>query len=781
MAINGKTGVLIQNVKLFIEGIQIPYESISISQGVGSLPSASIAVPPQAGLMDIARFYQPKVHIFFEENTGEPAVGLTQDQLKIREKLIFSGHIRGVSYAKSTSGSGHLSINFDCVHKNYLVSECLLDFTGWIKDDTDVSSGNAVKIALANSQAAIIEALQGIDEIGPVDEVSIENPMGKTNVLPEKFGKYVSRYIGLPGVLLNYWNQINRAALEKSVSMYPQAFAKMYKPLLEDGLQFFQRVGGHKVVEYANQNGKQDPCLKQGASSGKSIMIPPSNTLYIQTAIQTSITVASLENFLSASGEITNLLAVFTSFYESIDYEMITLACPAEVPLYGPEVSAVKSKVKLSKTAKANSVAETAAIETIIKPKTPFYFAPTCNVIFPYMYESINVNYDEANIPTRIDMINRESPQGTGLGTHIRAPHSVRDAIAKAAISVGNETVRDLMHTMASSYGAIGVYEQGRGVKIEYNALPRWLSYLSNSHYSVDGAKAAYYPDEGSDAYAALQELQAGWVKRYPDKKDISMCPWTKEAGIAPHQRILFISVDYYFSMMFARSKAGSVQCLFNPYIVPGYPMDILERNPVLPSFHAMCTSVTHNFTSSSISTSVSFVAASTYSELANYYMPFILPALQVALRLAKNPTLVNSDAEAQEMADSFYHEVLGVGAAIPERIYDFDKTGMVKPIKKDATGKWISGNGESVTAENGGEVNPALTFQGNMELVSRPIENRKLYEERFGIKFVDLAPENYSPTHIEYTDSIKSSSTQLEIGASQFLTYNTKFGEKIV
>jgi len=108
-------------------------------------------------------------------------------------------------------------------------------------------------------------------------------------------------------------------------------------------------------------------------------MIPPSNTLYIQTAIQTAITVASLENFLSASGEITNLMAVFSSFYESIDYEMITLACPAEVPLYGQEASSVASKVKLSKVAKANTTTETSAIETIIKPKTPFYFSPTCN------------------------------------------------------------------------------------------------------------------------------------------------------------------------------------------------------------------------------------------------------------------------------------------------------------------------------------------------------------------------------------------------------------------
>jgi hypothetical protein len=786
----GKTDVIIQSVKLYIEGVQVPFESININQGVGGLPTANISIPPMAGLMDIARFYQPKVHIFFTENIG-PMAEQTLAAAKARDKLLFTGHIQSVSYAKSTAGTGSVSINFSCGHKNVLITECLIDFTGWIKSETEVSQTGALKNGFGNSQAAIIEALQGIDFVGPDQEITKNNLEGLTNVLPVKFAKYTSRYLGMPGVLANYWNQLNRSAYNTNTVSINESFIKLYKPLIEDGLKFFDRIGGHAVIERDNQAGKINPCPEKGEQSRSTILIPPSNRLFLQSSVQAQMTYESLQNYLQATGEITNLYSIFQTFYDSVDYEMITLASPAEVLLYDQEVAAETLAVTAILSPKGvgtagakeqvstNNSSETAAIETIIKPKTPFYFAPTCNVLFPGMYDAISVSYDESNIPTRVDMINHEMPQGTAWGTHFRSPHSVRAAIADAVKANTPEAARNLFSTIASSWGATSVYEQGRGIKIEYNVFPRWLAMISNSTYDPSPEKSQAYPEQGTEAWNALQDLQAGWLKRYPLAKDLSMCPWAKEASISAHHRILFASADYYFSMLYARSKAGTVQCVFNPYIIPGYPMDILEKSPVLPSFHAMCTSVTHNITSGSISTQVSFAAASTYSELANYYMPFILPALQISLKLAKNPTLVGSDPEAQEIADAFYHNVLGVGAAIPENIYDFE-TGLAKPIDMDPNGVWIPGSADSRTDFNGGELNRALSYEGNMELVSRPIENRNLYETRFGVKFIDLDPENYSPTVIKYVPPVATAADQLEIGASQFLNYKTKYGAEI-
>ena len=612
--------------------------------------------------------------------------------------------------------------------------------------------------------------MAGITSIGPVGEVdpTTSSDTWKTSVLPQKFKQFGSRFVGMPGVMTNFWNQLSRAAYIKNVQKYHEGFIKMYKPLIEDGLLFFNRISGHSLIELANQTNKTDYCPQPGVNNN-TILVPPNNR-----------TISSLSSFLQASGEITNIYEIFNSFYETMDYEILTLASPAEVPLSSEAQAYLDTTISISEVL-TNTSTTTSAVETIIKPKIPFYFSPTCNVIYPEMYSGISVSYDESNIPTRVDMVNHEMPQSDAWGTHFRSPASVRSAIAAANISLNPSNPNNLFSTIASSSGAIGLYEQGRGVKIEYNAFPRWLSYLSNSQFGT--AKDQDYPDANTDpvSYQALQDLQAGWVKRYPNTKDLNMCPWAKESGISAHSRILFSAADYYYSMVYARSKAGSLDCLFNPHIVPGYPMDILEDNPTLPSFHAMCVAVTHNFTASSISTQVSFTAAMTYSELANYYIPFINPTLQVILNLAKNPTLVDSTnssdfTNAVETAHTFYQDVLGVTAAVPQQIYDFS-TGKTLPVKIGADSRLTAGTSGSSLDRNGGELNPNLSYEGNLSLTYRPIESRGSVQTRFGIKFIDLKQENYNPTAITYSDSILTTAAQLEIGQSQFLTYNKKFG----
>ena len=124
---------IFQEFKLYIEGIQVPFNNINISQAINALPSASISIPPIAGLMDIARFYQPKVHVFFSERSIVNKNGT--DQLVTEEKVLFTGHIAAAHYSKSKDGSGGMSISFECVHRYNLINECLIDYCGAIKPD----------------------------------------------------------------------------------------------------------------------------------------------------------------------------------------------------------------------------------------------------------------------------------------------------------------------------------------------------------------------------------------------------------------------------------------------------------------------------------------------------------------------------------------------------------------------------------------------------------------------------------------------------------------------
>lgn len=789
------TDTIFQNIKLYIEGVEVPFSYISITSGIGGLPQAQITIPPQAGLMDISRFYQPKVHIFFEDRLNDYD-DKDPDDRKRRDKLLFSGIIARPIYSKSKDVASSLGVSFECVHRYNLINEMLIDYTGWLNADPLNSNAQeaAIKADTANSNATIIEALSGICDPDKVkgEEISKENPDGMTNILPFRFSKLYTRLLGMPGVLINFWNQMKRSAYNRQMRQgdlyYSEAFVRIYQPLIEDGLKFFDRLGGHFPIEAMVQADEHrvDPCPDTPNKKEK-IVVPPSRQLFLTSSVQAEMTISNIASYLQNSGEVTTIYQMFSNFFDSIDYEIVTLASPAEVAVRS---NTVDGDSAAEFAAAEGTKSETFALDTIVKPKLPFYFSPTCNVLFPGMYSSINVSYDDIGVPTRINLKNMEGPGEQGFNTNFRAPASVREAIAKKVAGVNgvpgyNPDQRySLLATTGQSYGAIGLYEQGRGIKQETMHIPKWLAHFSQSTTGGHQPVQDTPPDAKKEAAKneALRQLSAGWSTRYPGDPMKTLNPYSVvDSNLSSHHRMLFSAADYYYTQVFARSKAGTVSCPFNPFIVPGYPMDILEANPTYPSFHAMCSSVTHSFSAESCGTSVQFVAPMTYTELANYYIPFVSPMLQVALGLAENPTMVNPDEAARKTAEEFYAYTLGTPYVSPDQLMDFS-TMQVKPQKWDSgSAKWVYGSNQSIRdSSNGGERNPMFSYEGNLSLVYRDIETRKEVEDRFALNFIDFNPGNYGPTVVRYRDKQLDNATKYEIGRSQFLTYDTYFGAEI-
>lgn len=800
MTTKSYTDNVFTEVKLFVEGVQLPFMHISITSGIGGLPSANITVPAQSALLELASNYSPKVLITFKDryeayNPDDPVERADKD------KVLFSGIITQTSYQKSKNYSGSVGISFSCSHRYSLISEMLLDYSGYLNGDPlDSISSGGVPMDTANSTASIIEALSGVlstqDSSAPTEdqEITQDNPRGKTSVIPERYSHLKNRIQGFPGVVFNLWNQIKRSAyfrLEKDKSRnYSEAFIRMYQPLLEDGLQFLDRIGGHYPIESLTQNDmyRVDPCSNT-PNKKPAILIPPITQMFLPSAVQADITVQNIGSYLQNSGEVTSIYGIFTGFFESIEYEILTLASPAEVTIRESDDTSKLSpsdKAELRKTSGVNSE-KTFPLDTIIKPKLPFYFSPTCNVLFPGMYHSISINIDNVNIPTRIKAKNTEGPVGSGFQTNFLAPASIRKAVAMKVSGPGGIDGRaySLVSTTGPSLGAIGLYEQGRGVKLEKRDLPRWLSLLGQSIYGANAPSRDEGNDTSTDAGKArknaLDLLSRGWANRYKDDRDKSLNPYSLEnADINAHHRILFATADYYYTQVFARSKVGRVEGVFNPYIVPGFPMDILEANPTYPSFHAMCTSVTHTITDSSMQTSIDFTAAITYSELANYYIPVSSPMLQVALGLAESPTLISPKDDTKAIADDFYRYTLGVPAAIPDQLVDFSNM-EVNPVSWDSTGtEWVRGSTIPRRGSNGGEMNPMLSVEGNLSLTQRPIESRMDVETRFDVTFIEMSPANYGSVVTKYVPSSLTDETKFEIGVSPWLEYDTYFGDPI-
>ena len=193
--------------------------------------------------------------------------------------------------------------------------------------------------------------------------------------------------------------------------------------------------------------------------------------------------------------------------------------------------------------------------------------------------------------------------------------------------------------------------------------------------------------------------------------------------------------------------------------------MDVMEASPNLPSFHGLCVAVSHNISASGLSTQVSMAAAMTYTEIANYYIPFTNPYLEAILGLAANPTLVNTDdGAALGYANKVYDSTLGVTAVTPETLFNFT-TGHARSTKMS--------NG--MVVGDGGDIFGHSFENDLMTLCKRPIESKAQFASRSDATYIDMIAANYSATGVKYRDPKLSSaeSSKFEIGQSQFLDYS--------
>lgn len=712
-ATNSYTQSVYQEILLFIEGIQVPYQSISVNSRMEGLPTAFISLSPTLGMEDIARYYQPKVHIFYV------------DRFTKKLSLLFAGQIDNVSYSK-TIQSSHKSISYQCTHRYHLLEQINLIYASYTQENTitNANPGDAtVQVNRPSSAYSLLSALRGVSSVG--NGVTASNIKGENNSLPPELSGFLKRLSGVTGVFWNLWSQLKQQSYEHPDMS--QAMTDMYIPLVESGLQLFERLSGHLVIEDRVESTREPMTSSAGVSVGN-VVIPPALKAFLEGGLAADIAIRVLEERGQFSGEVTNLFQMFENFLEGCDYEYVCLASPVETG--------------------------TSAIDMVFKPKTPFYYSPLCNVLLPQMYESLSIEEADGEMPSRLVSTSMIPLNKAGQYLTFRGPPSVREAIAHGG---------DLGSTISYSRDRIGQYEYGRGIKPLSTIMPSWLSYFSS--YKQD------HPDpKGSGIFSSSQvsQLEKGWNDRY-GPVNAKLNPWSSKADVADYMRVLFVTADYKYSQAIASTRLGRVEAYFNPYMIAGYPMDVVDGDSNSPSYHGLCSAVTHSFTPTSMSTSISFVGAMSYDELFNYYVPPNHPWLDGVLNLAASQRIVNNP-DGKTTADQFYEGVLGVKAAAPDDLYDFI-SGKPKPVKLGSSGTLETGSSVSIKGSNGGEINPYLSYVGSLSITKRPIETLDKISSRFTqtfIRFEDMDPNVQTRVFGHATGA----TLLRELGESKFLDY---------
>ena len=812
-ASKNNTDVVHQKFSLFIEGVEVPWEAISITQQYRALPTADIQVPPVSGLLDILRGYEPKVFVFYEDlNYGG-------------DRLLFWGTIKSGSYSLDRE-AGAASINFHCAHKNSVMEQIVLDFGGWVNpvngSMTDPNAAGGSKVSSMNSLSMVVEALKGVSGVAAagqdlvLDIAQDKAAEAPTDKVPEFLAKFEQRLLGIPGVTLNIWNQVKRSCLSDPLGS--MALYKMYIPMLEQGIAYFQRMSGHYVLETRLHSAKTPYCHGDTPSENK-ILTPPCFSNPLISASQSTLAVQSIANAIGFSGELTPLIEVFNLVFQTCEYEVQTLASPAEINISPQDFSEGPDSEGREKV----------AIETVVKPQMPFYYSPTCNVLLPRMYRSINVGQEEGGLPSRVVALHDAHPtDGGGLSTSFKGPASVRQAVAFNA-SLKNPTIGSdgrtrmtlsIQDTLSTNWTLPGRYEWGRGVKTEKIALPWWLSVMSSEQAGHSKSNQETAPEKGTQEYDMLMALAKEWYDRNGkyavEDQNGAMVVVYRGGGnsldpslnyldpnnqdVQAYQRLMFSAMDSEFTKRMLGSRTGMVSALFNPYIIPGYPMEVVNDSPNQPSFHALCTSVTHTLTSRSLETTIGMACVQTYAELSNYYMPPVPPALQAALNMvdyevdvtkrdttaagnlepySKTNGTILQNQRSKATADAFYRSVLGVGAAAPDDLIHF-ASGRAYPVRRQAgilLSETIPDSAHQPAnhhehSKTGRENEDFYSSVGNLRLVARPIETQASISAKFGYTFIPKNPDIYNQAQARYVNPLAASSTFLEPGASMFLDY---------
>lgn len=745
---------------LYIEGVQVPFMAIAITSGASGMPSANIQIPSAPFLMDIAKWYQPKVHVFYFDKRS------TQ---KDQTKLLFSGIISNVTYTKSTESNTNL-IEFSCTHKYSPLSKLQFNYAGFLAPQ---AADNVMNLPTFSSVQSIVEALRGLNPPDPSSAVTYANAQSnRSNMdvatcppyLSSYYGKH--QYSGLPGACVNLWNQIKWQPYVQPDNYL--LFGQIYKPLVQEGLQFFQRMTGHSAIEMILDGDRQNaPC----GSKVYKVVLPPVFHNLVSSAAAVDMAVSHMQSFMQYSGEATDLLSVYTQMLEGVDYDMLFLTSPIKNPYDDP-------------------------IDVVVRPRLPFYYSPSCNVYYPYMYDSLNVSYDEANTPSRLQVLQSENflNNASDVTTlDFRAPADYRLAIAAAAAAGKPKmSLQDTALHLGTTNGAYSVFEQARGAVARRMTMPQWLQYyISDQSIAKDASGSGNIT---ADQQTILDALDVGWQLRWanvsqgqsmpnlvkgspPPSSTDALDPYNPAAaGIQAWESMLFASADYFFTQETAATKAGTLDGPFNPYIIPGYPMDIIDGNPTSPSFHAYCMQVVHTIDGGgSARTTVQFVSAVAYTELSNYFIPIIPPWLAYYTGLAELPSIINNPTAKAFATD--YYNTLGVDVypVAPDDIFDF-ATGLAKPLTRAATGELVQGS-PVPEIQNGRDLNPATNYEGSLFNCFREIESKSDIEAALGVKFMDIIPSATTAENTGYVNPILNQtkgdlSKLMSLGQNQFLTY---------
>ena len=577
------------NYKVYLAGQHAPAMSVTAQQGIFQFSEAKIELFPHKELVNFGEGDRVPVQIFFLDTFSSAT--------EVEYKLMFEGEVKDVMYTRSPSS---ISMSVSAVSPFEILGQIFVSFFSdltnkWYsetKGEISVKDSFNIKSLLGDDLTSNL-ADTGVTLKTTFDKlISTKFLVERSKVLTSSQSyKYMRRpYVLLRNILMDLINGMySQVELRKDISLFLRSFisrksilkSMFASPILED----IDMVNGKKTANLilnAIDNADTIDALVVGISR-------------LMKAIGQSDTVSYWD--------------IITRIYSIIMYEVIMPLCP---PYIKSNILGVPS---------TDETKYTGIMHLLTKPSINFGVPLLSNTIFPCMISSISYTNAHATRPTRfylknpsiIDKLSGRISQGdtekimsflnfsTAVWPRDLEYTSTKDKATDQGTSTTIPTrvtapqTKDLAVNIRKKllWDADGKYHEfftGPIVKMDLQA-PDWVNFIKKYITVVQDEKSSESTDVSN---------------KYLEKVGYDI------------QDILYLYAQNEFEKEGASRHNLAVELKFNPFIVPGFPVAIIDNIQYGSYFLAMPIRVLHHLSNGGAATSVQLTNVISFKDAYN-------------------------------------------------------------------------------------------------------------------------------------------------------------------
>lgn len=236
----------------------------------------------------------------------------------------------------------------------------------------------------------------------------------------------------------------------------------------------------------------------------------------------------------------------------------------------------------------------------VVKPETLFVNAPSCNLMFPNLKSQISYTNPYKEQPTRL--LQTTDPIGEISGQS-GAPFTLTCMMFTEETKLeGEKNGLPKYSTFITSFGDQNKDTSG-------NPAPSALTDKSHPVLNLtafeerNGIRVSNV-NKGADIYLFLKSKQ---TQQSENDENYVMSIGSGVDKLNGIGQTIAALARYELARQRYVTRSGSLECYFNPYIVPGFPMASIETTENGLNIYGYVTNVAHNLTDRSWTTSVTF------------------------------------------------------------------------------------------------------------------------------------------------------------------------------